>query len=104
MNNSIGRVEDSLKILPPRLILLGLNSVLSENIAGNIISYSNLRRIVEIDWEKNARLTSHFGLREGTALLTPLCALTRCRLVLEMGALYRRYSDQTRSLGDCLRT
>ena len=59
--------EYSLEIPPPRLILLGLNSMLSENIAGNIISYSNFCRLLKINRDKDARQTSHF--RFATSLI-----------------------------------
>ena len=52
--------EYSLEIPPPRLILLGPNSMLSENVTGNIIPYSNLCRLVAIHREKDERQTSHF--------------------------------------------
>ncbi len=41
--------------------------MLSENIAGNIISYSNLCRLLEIHSEEYARQTSHFWF--GTSLI-----------------------------------
>ena len=52
--------EYSLKISPPRLILLSPNSMLSENVTGNIIPYLNLCRLVAIHREKDERQTSHF--------------------------------------------